>query len=96
MESHRKSKLYQAELQRKSIYQSKRIFSQPDQLNFNKKLVSLCLEAVIPFYKLNYPALNFLFATREKVLPSESAARAGVAQFAFQKENQIRELLHHK
>ena len=37
---------------------------------------------------MNHPALKSLFATTGKVLPSETAARASVAQLASQKENQ--------
>ena len=96
VESHRKSKNYRAELHRKSGFQGKKIFLQPDQLNFKKKVISSFLAVGIPLHKLNHTALESLFATMGKVLPSKIAAVASVAQLASQKENLIREVLDDK
>ena len=54
--------------------------------------VSSFLAADIPLHKLNHPALKSLFVAMAKSLPSETAARASVAQLASQKEENIREL----
>ena len=78
-----------AGLQRKSRSQGKQIFLPSDQLNFKEKSVSSFLATDIPFHKLKHPALKALFATIEKVLPSEAAARASVAQLAAQKKIQF-------
>ena len=76
----------------KSKFQSKQAFLQLDQVNFKEQAVSSLLAADIPLYELNHPYLKSLFATMEKVLPLETAARACVAKLASQKE-QIQELL---
>ena len=93
VESHRKSKQHQRKLETKSKFKSKQTFIQLDQVNFKKQVVSSFLAADIPLHKLNHPSLTSLFATMGKVLPSETAARACVAKLAFQKEEQIQELL---
>ena len=95
VESHQKSKQHQRKLETKSKSQSKQTFLQLDQVNFKKQVVSSFLAADIPLYKLNHLSLKSLFATRGKVLPSETAAWACVAKLASQKE-QIQELLHDK
>ena len=77
----------------KSKSQSKQISLQLDQVNFKEQAVSSLLAANIPLYELNHPYLKSLFATMEKVLPLETAARACVAKLASQKEEQIQELL---
>ena len=59
-------------------------------------MVSSFLAANIPLHKLNNPSLKSLFATMEKVLPSETAAQACVAKLASQKEEQIQKLLRDK
>ena len=96
VESHRKSKQHQRKLEAISKSQSKQTFLQLDQVNFKEQVVSSFLAADIPLHKLNYPSLKSLFATMEKVLPSETAARACVAKVASQKEEQIQELLRDK
>ena len=70
----------------KSKSQSKQISLQLDQVNFKEQAVSSLLAADIPLRELNHPYLKSLFATMEKVLPLETAARACVAKLAFQKE----------
>ena len=70
----------------KSKSQSKQISLQLDQVNFKEQAVSSLLAADIPLHELNHPYLKSLFATMEKVLPLETAARACVAKLAFQKE----------
>ena len=95
MESHQKSEQHQRKSETKSESQSKQTFLQLDQVNFKEQVVSSFLAADIPLHKLNHPSLKFLFATRGKVLPSETAARACVAKLASQKE-QIQELLGEK
>ena len=60
-----------------------------------EQVVSLYLAGDIPLTKLNHLSLKSLFATKGKVLPSETAARACVAKLAFKKE-QIQELLRDK
>ena len=75
---------------------SKQTFLQLDQVNFKEQVVSSFFAADISLHKLNHPSLKSLFATREKVLPSETAARARVAKLASQKEEQIQELLRDK
>ena len=96
VESHRKSKQHQRKLETKSKSQSKQTFLQLDQVNFKEQVVSSFLAADIPLDKLNHPSLKSLFATMGKVLPSETAARACVAKFASQKEEQIQELFRDK
>ena len=96
VESHQKSKQHQRKLETKSKSQSKQTFLQLDQVNFKEQVVSSFLAADIPLHKLNHPSLKSLFATMGKVLPSETAARACVAQLASQKEKQIQKLLHGK
>ena len=96
MESHRKSKLHQAKLETKSKSQSKQTFLHFDPVNFKEQVVSSFLAADIPLHKPNHPSLKSLFARMEKVLPSETAARACVAKLASQKEEQIQELLRDK
>ena len=96
VESHRKSKQHQRNLETKSKSQSKQTFLQLDQINFKEQVVSSFLAADIPLHKLNHPSLKSLFATMRKVLPSETAARACVAKLASQKEEQIQELLRDK
>ena len=96
VESHRKSKQHQRNLETKSKFQSKLTFLQLDQVNFKEQVVSSFLAADIPLHKLNYPSLKSLFATMGKALPSETAVRAGVAKIASQKEKQIQELLRDK
>ena len=95
VESHRKSKQHQRKLETKSKSQSKQTFLQLDQVNFKEQVASSFLAADIPLHKLNHPSLKSLFATKGKVLPSETAARACVAKLASQKE-QIQELLRDK
>ena len=92
VESHRKSKQHQGKLETKSKSQNKQTFLHFDQVNFKEQVVSSFLAADIPLHKLNHPSLKFLFARMGKVLPSESAAQACVAQ----KEEQIQELLRDK
>ena len=92
VESHRKSKQHQTKLDTKSKSQSKQIFLQLDQVNFKEQVVSLFLAADTPLHKLKHPSVKSLFATMGKVLPSQTAARACVAKFASQKEEQIQEL----
>ena len=96
MENHQKSKLHQAKLVTTSSCQCKQTYIQLDRGNFKEKLVSLFLTADIPLHKLNYPALTFLFAAMKKLLPTETAARASVAQLASQKEENIRKLFRNK
>ena len=96
VESHRKSKQQQRKLETKSKSQSKQTFLQLDQVNFKEQVVSSFLAADITLHKLNNPSIKSLFATMEKVLPSESAALACVAKLAFQKKEQIQELLPDK
>ena len=79
-----------------SSSQGKQTYLQLDQANFKEKVVSSFLAADIPLHKLNHPALKSLFAAMGKSLPSETAARASVAQLASQKEENIRELLRDK
>ena len=94
VESHQKSKQHQRKLQTKSKSQSKQTFLQLDQVNFKEQVVSSFLAADdIPLHKLNHPSLKSLFAITRKVLPSKTAAWAGVAKLASQKEEQIQELL---
>ena len=80
-------------METKSKSQSKQTFLQLDQVNFKEQAVSSFLAADIPLHKLNRSSVKSLFATMGKVLPSEIAARACVAKLAFQKEEQIQELL---
>ena len=80
----------------KSKSQSKQTFLQLDQVNFKEQVVSSFLAADIPLHKLNHPSLKSLFATLGKVLSSETAVRACVANLASQKEEQIQELLRDK
>ena len=75
---------------------SKQTFLQLDQVNFKEQVVFSFLAADIPLHKLNHPSLKYLFATMGKVLPSETAARVCVAKLAFQKEEQIQQLLRDK
>ena len=96
MESHRKSKQYQGKLETKSKFQSKQTFLHFNQVNFKEQVVSSFVAADIPLHKLNHPSLKCLFARLEKVLPSETPARACVANLASQKEEQIQELLRDK
>ena len=96
MENHQKSKQHQGRLETKSKSQSKQTFLQLDQVNFKEQVVTSFLAANIPLHKLNNHPLKSLFATMEKVLPSETAARACVAKLAFQKEEQIQELLQNR
>ena len=96
VESHRKSKQHQRKLETKSKSQSEQTFLQLDQVNFKEQVVSSLLATDIPLHKLNYPSLKSLFATKVKVLPSKTAAQACVAKLAFQKEEQIQELLRDK
>ena len=91
VESSRTSKQYQGKLETKSKFQSKQTFVQLDQVNFKEQVVSSFLAPDIPLHELNHSSLKSLFAAMEKVLPSETAARARVAQLASQKE--IQELL---
>ena len=93
VESHRKSKQHQGKLETKSKSQSKQTFLHFEQVNFKEQVVSSFLAADIPFHKLNHPSLKSLFARMEKVLPSETTARACVAKLASQKEEQIQKLL---
>ena len=90
MESHRKSKQHQGKLETKSKSQSKQTFLQFDQVNFKEQVVSSFLAADIPLHKLNHPSLKSLFARMEKVLPSETAARACVAKLACKKRNKFK------
>ena len=95
VESHRKSRQHERKLETKSKSQNKQTFLQLDQVDFKEQVVSSFLAADIPLHKLNHPSLKSLFATMEKVLSSETAARACVAKLASQKE-QIQELLRDK
>ena len=83
-------------METKSKSQSKQTFLYFDQVNFKEQVVSSFLAADIPLHKLNHPSLQSLFARMEKVLSSETAARACVAKLASQKEEQIQELLRDK
>ena len=96
VENHRNSKQHQRKLETKSKFQSKQTFLQLLQANFREQVVSSFLAAYLPLHKLNHPSLKSLFATMEKVLPSETATRACVAKLVFQKEEQIQELLRDK
>ena len=96
VESHRKSKQHQRNLETKSKSQSRQTFLQLDQVNFKEQVVSSFFAADIPLHKLNHPSLKSLFATMGKVLPSETAARACVAKLASPKKEQIQELLRDK
>ena len=96
VESYRKSKQHQGNLETKSKSQSKQIFLHFDQVKFKEQIVSSFLAADIPLHKLNHPSLKSLFARMGKVLPLETAARACVAKLASQKEEQIQELLRDK
>ena len=96
VESHRKSKQHQGKLETKSKSQSNQTFLHFNQVNFKEQVVSSFLAADIPLHKLNHPSLKSLFARMGKALPSETAARACVAILAFQKEEQIQELLRNK
>ena len=96
VKSHRKSKQHQEKLETKSKSQSKQTFLHFDQVNFKEQVVSSLLAADIPLHKLNHPSLKSLFARMEKVLPSETAARACVAKLASKKDEQIQELLRDK
>ena len=92
MESHRKSKQHQGKLETNNRSQGKQTFLRLDQINFKEKVVSSFPAADIPLHKLNHLSLKSLFATKEKVLPSETAVRVSVAKLAYKKEKQIREL----
>ena len=94
-ENHQKSEQHRGKLKTKRKSQSKQTFLQLDQVNFKQQVVSSFLAADIPLCKQHHPSLRFRFATMGKVLPSETAARAGVAKLASQKE-QIQELLGDK
>ena len=96
VENHQKSKLHQGKSVTTSSSQGKQTYLQLDQAKFKKKVVSSFLAADIPLHKLNHPALKSLFAAMGKSLPSETAARASVAQLASQKEENIRELFRDK
>ena len=76
----------------RKIGHEKQISLQLNQVNFKEQAVSSLLAADIPLHELNHPYLKSLFATMEKVLPLETAARACVAKLASQKE-QIQQLL---
>ena len=71
-----------------SSSQGKQTHIQLDRANFKKKVVSSFLAADIPLHKLNHPAVKSLFVAMEKSLPSETAARASVAQLASQKRGE--------
>ena len=60
-----------------SQYSDEFLATPADNIQWN-----ICLAADILLDKLNHPALKSLFATMGKVLPSETAARASVAQLA--------------
>ena len=77
----------------RKIGHEKQISLQLDQVNFKEQAISSLLAADIPLHELNHPYLKSLFATMEKVLPLETAARACVAKLASQKEEQIQQLL---
>ena len=96
MEIHRKSKLHQAKLVTTSSFQGEQTYIQLHRTNFKEKVVSSFLATDIPLHKLNYPAAKSLFVAIRKPLPSETAARARVAQLASQKEEDIQELLRNK
>ena len=93
MPNYSKSKQHQGKLETKSKSQSKQTFLHFDQVNFKEQVVSSFLAANIPLHKLNHPSLKSLFARMAKVLPSETAARGCVAKSAYQREEQIQELL---
>ena len=86
VESHRKSKQHQGELETNNKSQGKQTFLRLNQINCKEKVVSSLLATDIPLHKLNHPFLKSLFATMEKVLPSETVARASVAKLANKKE----------
>ena len=91
VENHRKSKQHQGKLETKSKSQSKQTFLQLDQANFKEQVVSSFLAADISLHKLNHPfSVKSLFATMEKVLPSETAARACIAKLSIQKRTNSR------
>ena len=96
MESHRKSKLYQAKLVATCSSQGKQTYLQFDRENFKKKVVSSFPAANIQLHKLHHPTIKSLFVAIRKPLPSETAARASVAPLASQKEENIRELPRYK
>ena len=85
----------QAKLVTTSSSHGEQTYIQLDRANFMEKVVSAFLAADTPLHKLNHSALKSLFVAMGKLLLSETAARARVAQLASQKEN-IRELLRHK
>ena len=91
-----KSNLHQAKLVTTSSFQGKQTYIQLDPANFQRKVLSLFLAADIPLHKLNHLVLKSLFVAMGKPLPSETAARASVAQLASQKEEKVRELLLEK
>ena len=95
MESHRKSKLHQANVTTSSS-QGKQTYIQLDRANFKEKVVSSFLAADVPLHKLNHPTLQFLFVAMGKPLPSKTATGARIAQIASQKEENLRELLQKK
>ena len=80
----------------KSKFESKQTSKQLDQVNFKEKGVSSFLAADTPLHKLNHPFLKSRFVTMGKVLLLETATRACVAKLAYQKEEQIQELLRDK
>ena len=96
MESHRKSKLHQAKSVTTSSCLDKQTYIQLNRANFKEKVVSLFSAADIPLHKLNHLAVKSLFVAMGKPLPSETEARVSVAELAFQKEENIRELLWDK
>ena len=96
VESHEKSKQHQKNWRRRANPKVSKPSLQLDQVNFKEQVVFLFLAADIPLHKLNHPSLKSLFATMEKVLPSETAARACLAKLASQKKEQIQQLLRDK
>ena len=86
MESHPKSKQHQGKFETNNKSQGKQTFLRLDQINFKEKIVSSFLAADISLYILSHLSLKSLFATMGKVLPSETAARAIVAELAYIKK----------
>ena len=74
VESHRKSKLYQAKLITTSSSQGKQTYIQLNQANIKKKLVSSFLALDVPLNKLNHCVLKSLLAAMGASLPSKTAA----------------------
>ena len=80
VESHRKSKLYQDKLVTTSSSQDKQTYIQLDRVEVQGKRSLFNSSSRYPTaYKLNYPALKFLFVEMGKPLPPKTAARTSLA-----------------